>query len=901
MKFIKEKTIFVIDGSSFLYRAYYGLKPMHTSSGQTIQAVYGFCRMILKLIKQFDPKNIAVVWDSPQKTVRHELFQEYKATRQAPPSDLFEQKKMIQEYADIIGLKQVQVAGIEADDLMYSIAQDFHLHGYTTVFITSDKDMRQAVTEDIVIFDPFKDIFLTQTLLEEKYGFPLSKLVFYFALIGDTSDNIPGVRGIGPKGAHDLVVQFDSLEQLYARIDTVSKERTRELLQAAQDNALLSEQLFALRYYSLHLKRDDFLFNRDTIFNARAFFEKLEFKSLLKDFPAHEQVQLPLSEKKNYSFEVVTTHEQLNKLCALIATHKVCSIDTETDGLDPLQARIVGISLCVQVGTAFYIPIDHKNSGPQLEKNVVMQALKPLFLDMSIKKYFHHAKFDQLVIYKAGAEVHNIVFDTLVAASLVTQDWQRIGLKYLSRSFLNEEMIFFDDIVKKKGYKNFAEVPYDQAVEYAAADAHQTFQLVPLLHSELKKYEQEALFYDIELPLVQILYAMEKEGIMLDGAVLNVIDQEATSKLQEIRTMIINLIGPDYADINLNSPKQLEELLFVALGLTPTRKTTQRTSYSTDYEVLQELAKVHIIPGLIIQYRELFKLKSTYIDALPTYINASTGKIHTSFSQTKTATGRLASSDPNLQNIPVHSPTRIQIRSAFKPPLGSVFLSADYSQIELRVLAYVSQDATLVRAFLEGQDVHVKTASGLFDVPVADVTPEQRQVAKRINFSILYGLTPYGLAKDLDIPFTTAKIYIEKYFEQYPGVVTWMERVVAETKDKGYVTTLWGRRRYLPGIYEKNKSLYELARRMAINTVGQGTAAEIMKLGMLALDKQLAEQYPDVKMVLQIHDELLLSVPEHMATEIELLVKQTLENVVQWNIPLIVTTRIGNDWNQVSK
>lgn len=887
-----QKTIFLVDGSSFLYRAYYGLRPMHTSKGLGVQAVYGFCRMIKKLTNQFSPEYFAVVWDSKGATVRHEMFSEYKATRQAAPSDLFEQKEYIQEFARATSLKQVEVPGIEADDLMYSIAQDFHMHDFTTILVTSDKDMGQSVSEDIFLFDPFKEIIIDSKNLEEKYGFPVEKLPFYFALIGDASDNIPGVRGIGPKGAQALVNQFVSLEDLYNNLDKVPKERTRELLIAARESAFLSYELFLLRYYDLNIKKDDFKYDAHNWANARKIFEELEFKSLLASLPQEAAAQQELfSLQKKYNFIAITTQEQLEQVCQLITQKKLCALDTETDGLRPLQANMVGVSLCVEEGTAYYIPANH----------MVIARLNKLFEDISIKVYMHHAKFDLMVCAHAGITIKGLVFDTLLAASLVTQDWQRIGLKYLSDFYLHEKMLSFDDVVKKNGYKNFAQVPLELATEYAAADAHQTLRLVPILENELATHEQKNLYYTIEFPLIKILLAMEKEGILLDKEVLKTIDIQVTRELDILRTHIIDLVGEHYAHINLNSPKQLEELLFVELKLTPQKKTTQKTGYSTDQEVLQELAKVHPVPALIIKYRELFKLKSTYIDALGSFVNPQTGRIHTTFSQISTATGRLASSEPNLQNIPVESTTEVHIRSAFKAPAGYMFLSADYSQIELRVLAYLSQDQTLKTAFLAGEDIHARTASGLFDVPLTHVTHDQRQVAKRINFSILYGLTPYGLSKDLDINFNTAKLYIEKYLAQYPGVMSWMEQVIREVYDKGYVTTLWGRRRYLPGIYEKNKSLYELARRMAINTKAQGTAAELMKIGMINVDTVIREKNLGAKMILQIHDELLIAVPDNQVNETQNIIAQTLQNVVQWDVPLLVTTRTGKDWYEVTK
>lgn len=895
---LPEKTVFLIDGSSFLYRAYYGLRPMHTKSGMTIQAVYGFCRMIHKLIKTFNPKYIALVWDSPGQTERKDMYPDYKATRQAPPSDLFEQKELIQEFADLIGLKQVQMTGIEADDLMYSLAQDFHMHTFTTILVTSDKDLGQVVEEDILLFDPFKDDFVAKEQLEEKYGFPLEKLPFYFAIIGDSSDNIPGVRGIGPKGAQDLVKQFDSLEDLYNNIDKVTKERTQQLLLASKENAFLSLELFKLRYHELETSIDDFQFDAQNWSAARTLFEKLDFKSLLKELPPTEYVVPSLGKK--YNFVTVQTPEQLQEVVNLIQTKKAVALDTETTGLDPWSSTLVGISLCVEHGTSYYIPVGHLHDH-QLLREQVVAALKPVLEDPTIKKYLHHSNFDLLVLHNAGIDVQGEIFDTMIAASLVTEEWQRIGLKYLSSFYLHEEMPSFGDIVKRNGYQNFAQVPLNLATDYAAGDAHQTATLVPIMEKKLREDEQYDLFKNIETPLVPILFAMEKEGIIVDKEILKKIDTTVTQELDEVRGTIIAMIGDKYKDINLNSPKQLQELLFIDLKLPPAKKTGQKTGYSTDQEVLAVLAKIHVVPGLIMRYRELAKLKNTYLEPLVDYINSKTGRIHTTFSQTGTATGRLASQDPNLQNIPVDTTLPVHIRSAFKAPPGHYFVSADYSQIELRVLAYVSQDATLIKAFLAGEDIHARTAAGLFEVPIDKVTNEQRQVAKRINFSILYGLTPYGLSKDLDIPYNDAKKYIERYLAQYPGVTTWMEKVILDAKNNGYVTTLWGRRRYVPGIYEKNKVLYENARRIAINTVAQGTAAEIMKLGMIALDKVFKEHNLDAKMVLQIHDELLISAPIDHIEQTKQLTVNTLQNVVQWNIPLIVTARSGNDWFEVTK
>lgn len=912
-----KKTVLLIDGSSFLYRAYYGMRPMNTSDGVPVHAVYNFCRMVKKLTSDFEPKFCALVWDSKGKTERHEIYPAYKATRQAPPSDLFTQKELICEFADNIGLAQIAEPGVEADDLLYTLAKICARDGYDVVVVSSDKDMGQLVQADhIRIYDPFKSMFLDERAIEEKYGFSHKKLPFYFALVGDTSDNIPGVAGVGEKTAQELVRQFDSLKDLYSNLDKVSKERTRKLLEASRDNAFLSENLFTLRMCNIAVDPKELAFDAQRWSDARPFFERLEFASLLRStLPIQEQTSF-LAESvaatkptKAYTFTpvVVTTSEQLRALCDEIVKTGSFGIDTETDGNPPFQALLVGVSIACTEGQSYYIPINHvdvtgSHLAGQLSLDEIQKTLGPLLSDPKIVKYLQNAKFDQLVLARAGMELVGVTFDTQIAANLVTGDDERIGLKALSLRYLEQPMLSFNDVVKKGGYKNFMQVPLDVAAAYAAADAHQTLALVPVLSKELKKFDQEKLFESIEMPLSHVLYAMEKEGITLDVGALKKIDHYVTLALEKTYEAIVDLLGEQFKNINLNSPQQLRIALFEHLKLEPIKKTAQRTAYSTDAETLERLADAHPVPRLVLKYRELFKLKSTYIDALPSCINPYTGRIHTTFSQTATATGRLASSDPNLQNIPVEGTTdQLNIRAAFLPPVGELFLSVDYSQIELRVLAYLSQDAALLNAFAQKEDIHARTAAGLFDVALHEVTHDQRQLAKRINFSILYGLTPYGLSQDLRIPLKDARLYIEKYFAQYPGVVAWMEQVVDETKKHGYVTTLFGRRRPVPAIYEKNKNLYDAACRIAINTRVQGTAAELMKIGMLKLDHVFHEQQLRARMVLQIHDELLIAASEQDIKIVEKLVIDVLQSSVDWSVPLVVTTRVGKNWAEVTK
>ncbi len=903
-----QKPLILIDGSSFLYRAYYGLQKLHTPSGVPVQAVYGFCKMIKRVIDTFQPAHMALVWDSKGKTERHELFPAYKATRQAPPNDLFDQKELIIQFADLIGLHQLSQTGIEADDLMYSLALWWEHLGGSVIIITSDKDMGQAITKKTVLYDSFKEKMVDAKAFEEKMGFPVEKTAFYFALVGDSSDNIPGVKGIGDKGALELVNQFDSLDDLYQHLDKVEKKRAKTALELYKADALLSQELFTLKKHPVVIKEKNIVFDASRWANAQPLFQELQFKSFLKDLPATQlsflqaapQRTVKTSHEKGYSFIAVTTPEQLEEVVALVKKHKMFAYDTEGNGTNALTMDVVGLSVCCQEQTSYYIPFGHITDERQLSKEQVVRALKPLFEDEQYKKIAHHAKFDQLMMYNLGIDVRGLYFDTLIAASLVKDDWQKASLKELSATYLHEPMLTFDAVVSGHGYKHFGQVPLAPATEYAAADAHQTLKLYPVLKKIVHEKKVEQLFFSIEMPLVDILARMEIAGIYCDVQVLKELGKKVDEQLEDVYRTITGLVDPKFASINLNSSKQVADLLFNELKLPPKKRSAKSEGFTTDNEVLTELAQEHPIPGLIIQYRELAKLKNTYIDGLPEYINKKTGRIHTTYSQTRVATGRLSSSDPNLQNIPVEG-IGLQVRAAFKPQKEEyVFISADYSQIELRVLAYVSQDERLIKAFKHGHDIHAETASALFQVPLDDVTKHQRSIGKRINFSILYGLTAYGLSRDLGIPLKEAKEYIDTYFKQYPRVRLWMDEVIKKTEQCGYTETLFGRRRAVPGIHEHNKNLKDLACRIAVNTVGQGTAAEIMKKGMIAVDSALKMHAYDARVLLQIHDELLLVVSEKDRAHVERLVKKELESVVDWNVPLVVDTAWGNNWKEVN-
>lgn len=897
--------VVLIDGSSFLYRAYYALSPLTTREGVPVQAVYGFCRMIKKVIDRFNPRYCAVVWDMPGKTVRHEFYHEYKATRQAPPADFSQQKELVFEFAKLIGLHQIFEQGVEADDLIISLARVFEKKGCSTFIISSDKDLGQALSSTITLYDPFKDELFDKQKLEALYGFPLEKLPFYYALVGDSSDNIPGVRGVGPKTAFLLVQQYESLHDLYEHLDEIESKRVHKLLSEGREKAFLSERLFQAQPVAVDGTLEHFTLAPDAFVQARPFFERLHFVSLAKQInPASPATVHSFAERYGYTFYKVITIDELMGLERLIAHAGACAFDTETTGDAVRSTTLVGVSLCCKEGASYYIPIGHETGETQLPREVVIRHLKVIFENERIKKYAHHANYDLMVLRGVGIMVRGLVFDTMIAAGLVREnDTDRLGLKMLSLVYFNEEMRSCKDVIGK--HKNFAYVPLDEAYDYAAADAHQTWKLQAVLEKALVAQRQEALFYTIEMPLISVLCDMQWEGIELDRGALEVIGKKIEHRLHAVQKEIFALAGLAEGEVNLSSPAQVADLLFKRLNLEPvkSKKTGTSLRYSTDNEVLETLAKSHPIPALLITYRELSKLKGTYIDGLKEAVNRQTGRIHTTFKQASVATGRLSSTDPNLQNIPTGEDDEFAIRSAFKAPLGCSFIAADYSQVELRVLACLAKDERLLNAFKSGEDIHTQTAAAIFRKSTGEVTPGERKIAKRINFSILYGVTPFGLSKDLGISSADAKEYIERYMEQYPRVQAWMEEVVAETHKNGYVETFFGRRRPLPGIYERNKNLYQLARRVAINTRVQGTAAELMKKGMInlydALNKLAASERPHL--ILQIHDELVVVAPDELVKEVSQLMKKELQSVVDWEIPFEVDIQVGKSWQDVSR
>lgn len=892
----------LIDGSSFMYRAFYAIKPMNSPDGIPVNAVFGFCRMFKKLMDTLTPDYALIAWDSRGGTRRETAYQPYKEKRLAFPNDLVVQKELIEKFATTIGIAQIGQVGYEADDILATAAHQLQAQVDRVIIVTHDKDLAQLVNNTIFLYDGIKEAIIDRAAVIEKFGAPPERLLLYFSLLGDASDNIPGVTGIGAKTAAQLANQFSSVHDLYHNLDRVTSDTLRKKLLAGEMDARLSAELFQLDEVPFTLKLNDLVFTPSAWQHARSFFATLGFSSLVKGMPA----RLPdetFAARYNITISIITTLEELRALCAVIQYAGACALDTETttcESCEPIGSQLVGISFCCGAGTAYYLPISHTGMQADLSREVVLEHLRPILEASHLKIYFHNAKFDLLVLRKFGFTNISCAFDTMLAARLVAGDEERVGLKFLSLRHLNQEMASYNDVMGSGNYTSFAQVPLQIAADYAAIDAHQTWQLVSILEKLLKEQQQETIFYTLEMPLMFILWAMEREGIILDGERLKKIGDYVEKNIASLEAQVRAAAGPAGQDINLHAPRQIEKLLFVDLGLTPLKKTASG-SYSTSHEVLVELARTHPVPKLLVELREMAKLKSTYIDALPRCVNPTTGRIHTNFNQVSVATGRLGSSDPNMQNIPTDEYGGYSLRSAFIPPEGHSFISADYSQIELRILAYASQDPVLCDAFAHDEDIHTLTAASIFKVSAWAVTHDQRQIGKRINFSILYGLTPYGLSRELNIPPKEAKLYIDTYFSHYPRVREWMEEVVERTKHHGYVTTLGGRRRYLPGIYEHNHNLYELARRVAINTVAQGTAAELVKAGMIACDIMLRAEFPAARIILQIHDELLISAPHEIAETVAKRVASVLESVVTWNVSLKVTTRIGSTWAAVTK
>ncbi len=882
------KEIYIIDGSAYIYRAYHAIAPLSNSKGMATHAVLGFVTMVKKLLREKKPDYLVMAFDSRGPVFRHQLYDQYKANRPPMPEDLSVQIPYIKRFATASNILTLEGRDVEADDIIASVVKRFSPLGHKVVVVSGDKDLLQLVSDDVVMWDPMKDKMMDKEAVQQKYGLPTEQLLDYFALIGDSSDNVPGVPGIGPKTAAKLLGDFNSLDGVYAHLDDLKKSKMKENISTHRAQAYLSKELISLKSdVPIPEELESYLVQPADDGQLAEIYTELEFSSLLKGIDTSTAVPVD-------GFVTVRTGSQLADLTQTLQNVSLLSIDTETTSLNARKARLVGISLCADLTRAWYIPIGHldaygNKAVDQLESKEVLAALKPLLLSKAITKVAHNLKYDFTVIKQQwGIELGGPLADTLIAAYLLEEEGRSLKLDALCLARGLKMTSFTEVVAGDKREDCFAYVDIDHAGRYSCEDVYGTLLLWQEFEPQLSKNGVNELFWDVEMPIVLILARMELAGICLDPSILVSLSVEFTGKLAILEQQIYALVGHP---CNINSPSQLAQILFEEQGLPHGRKT--KTGFSTDVKVLEQLAKKHELPALILRYRTLTKLLTTYIDKLSLLQDPLTGRIHSSFNQAVAATGRLSSSDPNLQNIPIRTEEGGRIRGAFVPGDGLVFLSADYSQIDLRVLAHYSQDEALLAAFRAGEDIHTRTAAEIFGVSPLLITSEMRRVAKSINFGIVYGMSSFGLANQLDIGRKEAQRFIDSYFHLYTGVEKFMHDIVDKARQKGYVTTLLGRRRAVPEIHSKNKVRREFAERIAINTPIQGTAADIIKLAMIRCDKAIKQSGLAAEMLLQVHDELVFELPEVEMEQTRPSIAIAMEQALPLDVPLVVNFTVG--------
>jgi len=882
-----ERTLFLIDGSSYIYRAYHAIRSLSTRSGFPTNAIFGFANMLLKVLRDNNPTYAAIVLDAPGPTFRHEIYPDYKANRPPMPEDLALQIPRIDDLIEAFRLPSIRIQGVEADDIIATLANRYAREVDKVVIISSDKDLMQLINDKVLMLDTMKDRWIDEEAVMEKFGVRPSQVVQVQALMGDPSDNIPGMAGVGPKTAGKLIAKYGHIEGLL--------EHSREV--GGKVGEKIPHQMEELRTsLSLVTLRDDVPVDQtledlavsgfDTQ-AVRTLFEELEFVKLINELA-------PRKALSRGGYRTVITEEELEALAAHLKEVSRFAFDTETDSRDPMRASLVGISFSWSDGEAAYIPLGHRYLGAplQLAQGLVREKLGPILADPATEKIGQNIKYDLKVLVRAGWEVGGISFDTMIASWLESPDRRSHSLDEIASELFGHTMISYKELTKRgRDQISMTEVPVDEASVYSCEDADVTFRAARPLASGLKDKELVDLFHEVEMPLVAVLNDMEMAGILLDKEMLKDISRDLTERLRHLEAGIHKEAGHTF---NINSPRQLGQVLFTELGLPALKKT--KTGYSTNDDVLLELSEKHHLPAMVRDYRSMAKLKSTYVDALPELIHPETGRIHTSFNQTATSTGRLSSSDPNLQNIPIRTGEGRRIREAFICPEGAMLVSADYSQIELRILAHLSGDRNLVEAFRSGEDIHKRTAREVLDAHEHPVEPELRRRAKVINFGIIYGMSAYGLSRELGISPGEAADIIDGYFDVYSGVREFTGKTLELAKERGYVQTLLNRRRYLPELASKNPNTRQYGERMAINTPIQGTAADLIKIAMLRIHEGLPLEVPGARMLLQVHDELLLEVPEKLAQKAAAYVSGVMESVMVLDVPLVVDVGWGKNW-----
>ena len=898
--------LYLVDGHAIAYRSYFAFirNPLTNSKGENTSAVFGFLRVLLLLMKKYSPEHLAVVFDSEEETGRHREFPEYKAHREEMPDELETQIPLILELLEVMHIPVLVYPGYEADDIIATLARRAESQGEDVRIVTGDKDLFQLISDRIRIIRPSRGTGLEDEIdaafLERRFGLAPGQIADLLALMGDSSDNIPGVRGIGEKTALKLLHRFGSLDEILGRLDEVEPDHVRSKLEQGREDAIMSRDLVTLQDVPLDAAAEDLTPgepDRDRLTDMLIGFE---FHQILRELTPVEDVR-PL--RVNYS----TVDEiELDALADSMREAGEFVIDVETTSLDPLRAAIVGISICLEEARAFYIPVDAGTGGGSgtlfsgegeedaacipIEK--VREHIGPVLADATIGTIGHNIKYDCLVLESNGLTVEGVSFDTMIASYCLDPERRSHSLDTLALEFCRHTMTPYAGLFAKGDrVRDIRTVPLETLSLYSCEDADFTMRLKNILGGRIDESGYASLFRDVEMPLSIVLKRMEQAGIAVDVDVLGRLSGEVAVQLDRRRDEIY---GEAREEFNINSGKQLQRILFEKLGLPASRRT--KTGYSTDVDVLTELAVEHRIAGLVLEYRQLAKLASTYIDALPRLVNPDTGRIHTSFNQTVTATGRLSSSDPNLQNIPIRTALGRQIRGAFVAGPGAVLMDADYSQIELRIMAHLSGDPALVEAFKEGVDVHTRTAARIYDVNEKDVDQGMRSRAKTINFGVMYGMGARGLSRQLRIPLAEAKRFIEDYFESYPGVKGFIDRSIEDARTKLYAETLMGRRRNLPDIGSVDGRVRSFSERIAVNMPVQGTAADMIKVAMVDIDRAIAGRGLESRMILQVHDELVFEVPRNERDEMEKLVRGAMESALTLSVPLVVEIGCGANW-----
>jgi len=894
-----QRRLLLFDGHSIAYRSYYAIRDLTTRDGRPVNAVYGFWRIFSRILRDYPSAYVAVAFDGGGVTFRHELFEAYKATRKEMPADLASQLPLIQRLLHCLGVRVFSTEGVEADDILASLARAAERQGVPVLITTSDKDLAQLVGDRIRLLRPSRRAREAVEVLDaqgvvDAFGVPAERMVDYLSLVGDSSDNVPGVPSVGPKTAARLLEQFGSLDALLAHTDEIRNPRLQTALAEHAEDARLARRLVTLdETVTAGTGVADCAAAETDRDGLRALLCELEFRSVLDELGLAEPASASPSDR-SAQYETVVTADALAALVETLSMADEISIDLETTSRDPMRAEIVGIAVSHAPYVGAYIPVGHRYLGApaQLPLEAVLDALRGLLERPSPRLIGQNLKYDLTILERCGLSPRGIAFDAMIASHLARPDERHHNLETIARTYLGYEMLSYEDLAGKNG--EMAAVDVERAAFYAAEDAEIVCRVKPALEAALAAVGATELFEEVEVPLVPVLARMERNGILVDRAVLAAQGDELRERLSVIREDLYEIAGEPF---NPGSPKQVAEVLFDRLGLPVIDRT--KTGPSTSARVLAELAARHPLPGKLIEYRELEKLLNTYIERLPEAINPQTGRIHTSFHQTATATGRLSSSDPNLQNIPTRTQIGERIRRAFVAPEGSVLIGADYSQIELRLLAHFSADEALLSTFAHGKDLHLMTASRVFALPEDRVTDRLRNAAKRINFGIIYGISPYGLARELGIPREEAKAYIERFFAAYPGAKAYMDRLIEEARQRGYAQTILGRRRPLPDLASKRPQNRSFAERNAINTPIQGSAADLIKLAMLRIDAQIAAGALPAAILLQIHDELIFEARADAAEAAADRIRDVMENVMTLNVPMEVTVKLGKNWSEI--